>query len=161
MKHRLCSSLLCSAKLCCWMSSFGNTCQQQLTGVENNVEYCCWNAIYSWRLLQLDSAGALQHCHWATPLCVDFHPCFTCCKIQLQIDPLLCHNGDFFLFPAALLTRGDKNKVSETTSLKLSKCLFRINMRNEHNAWVLSHIEPDVTTSYSWNAYALLYHAIK
>lgn len=55
-------------------------------------------------LIVLTPAGILvESCNIATEqhLCVDFHQSFTCCKIQLQIDPQLCQKSDFFSYWAA------------------------------------------------------------
>lgn len=108
-----------------------------------------------------NSAGLLQHLHRKkTPLCADFHQFHMLHNSASNWSPFLVEHW-FFFFPTGLLTRGKKDKVSNITSLKLWKCLLRINTKNEHNAWNLNHTELDVITSDSWNACALLYDAIK
>ena len=54
--------------------------------------------------------------------------------VKFSFKLILISVRTVIFFPTELLTRGSKDKVSEITFLKLCKCLFRINTKNEHNA---------------------------
>lgn len=109
-----------------------------------------------------NSAGLLQHQHRKknTSVCW-FSSVSYAAQFSFKLVLIPGRTLIYFFFPTGLLTRGKKDKVNNITSLKLWKCLLRINTKNEHNAWDLNHTELDVITSDSWNACALLYDAIK
>lgn len=130
-KHSLCSSQFCSAKLWCWKSSFW----QRVAATTYSGRKYSWMLLLKQNLLMvLSLAGILQDITTGRHFCVLISISFTCCIIQLQIDPW--HNTVlfFFFFPTGLLlTRRRKNKVSTIIILKLYKCILRISTSNKHN----------------------------
>lgn len=134
IQNILCISLLCSAKLCFWISSFCQYMETTMFNGTKNIESCCWNWIYlqSW----------LQLILWWGPATLPLNNLSLCRfssvlhAVNFSFKLILISVRTVIFLVTRLLTRGNKNKVNEITSFQLCKCPIRINKKNKHNAWV-------------------------